>query len=53
LQLGQYNGVGEAVANIRLTKGLGGFYSGFGAAMARDIPFSAIQFPFYEVLKMT
>ena len=30
-----------------------GFYAGFGPFVARDIPFSAIQFPLYELLKMT
>ena len=30
-----------------------GFYAGFGPFVARDIPFSAIQFPLYEMLKMT
>lgn len=43
----------EAVAHINATKGFMGFYAGFGPFVARDIPFSAIQFPFYEVLKMT
>jgi len=43
----------EAVNHIKSTKGLMGFYAGFGPFVARDIPFSAIQFPFYELLKMT
>ena len=30
-----------------------GFYAGFGPFVLRDIPFSAIQFPLYELLKMT
>ena len=43
----------EAVAHINKTKGIKGFYAGFGPFVARDIPFSAIQFPLYELLKMT
>ena len=43
----------EAVAHINKTKGIMGFYAGFGPFVARDIPFSAIQFPLYELLKMT
>lgn len=31
---------------------LRGFYAGFGSFVMRDIPFSAIQFPLYELLKM-
>jgi len=43
----------EAVNGIMSTKGFMGFYAGFGPFIARDIPFSAIQFPLYEILKMT
>ncbi|KAF8527332.1 mitochondrial carrier domain-containing protein [Gautieria morchelliformis] len=32
--------------------GLRGFYRGFGITVAREIPFTSIQFPLYELLKM-
>ena len=34
-------------------KGLGGLYNGYLSFIMREIPFSSIQFPIYEVLKMT
>jgi hypothetical protein len=30
-----------------------GLYSGYLSFIMREIPFSSIQFPFYEILKMT
>ncbi|KIJ45176.1 hypothetical protein M422DRAFT_207442 [Sphaerobolus stellatus SS14] len=32
--------------------GLKGFYRGFGITVARDVPFTAIEFPLYEFLKV-
>lgn len=32
-------------------EGLRGFYRGFGITIAREIPFTSIQFPLYEALK--
>ena len=53
MQIGIYTSTREAVFEIWQTKGLRkGFYAGFGSFILRDIPFSAIQFPFYELLKM-
>ncbi|EFO86478.1 hypothetical protein CRE_04436 [Caenorhabditis remanei] len=51
---------GQVNKNTRLTlickeimesKGLKGFYQGYGSTVAREIPFSIIQFPIWEGLK--
>lgn len=34
-------------------EGLPGFYRGFGITVARDLPFTAIEFPLYEFLKVS
>ena len=53
MQLGAYNTTKEAISHIWQTKGLTrGFYAGFGSFIMRDIPFSAIQFPLYDMLKI-
>lgn len=53
MQLGAYKKTSEAVLDIWQTKGIRrGFYAGFGSFVLRDIPFAAIQFPLYELLKM-
>ena len=53
MQLGAYKKTSEAIMDIWQTKGIRqGFYAGFGSFVLRDIPFSAIQFPLYELLKM-
>ena len=41
-----------AVSSIFASKGILGFYAGFRSFLLRDIPFSAIQFPLYETLKL-
>lgn len=41
------HGVGE----IWRTQGLRGFYVGYGTTVAREIPFSFIQFPMWERMK--
>ena len=53
MQVGAFATTREAVQQIWQTKGLTrGFYAGFGSFVMRDIPFSAIQFPLYEMLKI-
>ena len=39
--------------SIYSTHGLQGFYRGFNSTLAREIPFTAIQFPLYEHFKYT
>lgn len=39
-----------ALGTLR-TEGVRGFYRGFGITIAREVPFSCIQFPLYEALK--
>ncbi|KAI0747703.1 S-adenosylmethionine transporter [Daedaleopsis nitida] len=34
------------------TEGLRGFYRGFGSTVMREIPFTSLQFPLYELLKL-
>uniref|UniRef100_A0A7S2Y3T2 S-adenosylmethionine mitochondrial carrier protein n=1 Tax=Fibrocapsa japonica TaxID=94617 RepID=A0A7S2Y3T2_9STRA len=51
MQTGQYGSFREAVSTIMKTEGPGGFYTGYLTTVAREIPFSFIQFPMYEGLK--
>lgn len=53
MQIGAFQTSKQAIQSIYQNKGLvRGFYAGFGSFVLRDIPFSAIQFPLYEYLKM-
>ncbi len=50
--MGHYKSMYECGVDIFKHKRIGGFYSGYFSFIMREIPFSSIQFPFYEVLKM-
>jgi solute carrier family 25 S-adenosylmethionine transporter 26 len=52
LQVGKYSNMVECAVDIFKHKSVGGFYSGYLSFIMREIPFSSIQFPFYEILKM-
>ena len=52
MQTGVYKTLLEALREIRLTEGLAGFYRGYWSMIAREIPFSFIQFPLWEGLKV-
>ncbi|DBA02405.1 TPA: hypothetical protein N0F65_007224 [Lagenidium giganteum] len=51
MQTGMYDSFKGAVYGIRSTEGLFGFYRGYWSMIAREIPFSFIQFPLWEGLK--
>lgn len=43
-----YRGLIDAIQTIRKTEGLGTFVFGYKETLFRDLPFSALQFAFYE-----
>lgn len=51
MQVGQYKRLSEAIRSISAERGIRSFYVGFWTTVAREIPFSLIQFPLYERLK--
>lgn len=51
MQVGQYKHYGEAMKAIYGEAGLATFYTGYWTTVAREIPFSFIQFPIFEGLK--
>lgn len=51
MQIGKYERMGEAFARIASSRGLRGFYVGYGSLVMREVPFSCIQMPLYEALK--
>ncbi|CAM9614898.1 unnamed protein product [Pylaiella littoralis] len=53
MQAGLHSTAAETVSAILKNGGLGGFYTGYLTTVVREIPFSFIQFPIYERLKVT
>jgi len=51
MQVGKYDSFMQAVKAIFAEGGLAAFYTGYWTTVAREIPFSFIQFPMYEGLK--
>mmetsp|Transcript_30085 Transcript_30085/g.43986 ORF Transcript_30085/g.43986 Transcript_30085/m.43986 type:complete len:275 (+) Transcript_30085:68-892(+) len=51
LQAGLFKTTGETINHILKTQGASGFYVGYMTTVAREIPFSFIQFPIYEGMK--
>ena len=43
----------DCTLDILKHKGMKGLYAGYFPLILREVPFSSIQFPFYEILKMT
>eukprot|EP00035_Acanthoeca_spectabilis_P019723 m.429434 g.429434 ORF g.429434 m.429434 type:complete len:276 (-) comp17004_c0_seq1:1097-1924(-) len=50
-QAGVYPTLKTALRGVYSTRGIGGFYVGYGTTLAREIPFSLIQFPLWEAMK--
>lgn len=51
MQTKQYTSVSSAVSSVVRTEGILGLYRGFLSTVAREIPFTCIQFPLYEYFK--
>lgn len=41
----------DAVAKISKNEGFGGFFTGLKVSLIRDVPFSGIYYPIYELSK--
>jgi len=52
MQLGKYASIIESCGDIFAKKGVRGFYVGYFSLILREMPFSMIQMPLYEILKM-
>lgn len=53
MQAGQDSKIVDSVKKIYKAKGVGGFYQGFLPLVARDIPYSVIQFIVYDIIRKT
>ncbi|KAG2225743.1 hypothetical protein INT45_011411 [Circinella minor] len=51
MQTKQFKTTSGAVKHVLKTEGILGFYRGFLSTVAREIPFTCIQFPLYEYFK--
>eukprot|EP01023_Acetabularia_acetabulum_P017756 TRINITY_DN18907_c0_g1_i11.p2 TRINITY_DN18907_c0_g1~~TRINITY_DN18907_c0_g1_i11.p2 ORF type:complete len:309 (+),score=70.43 TRINITY_DN18907_c0_g1_i11:246-1172(+) len=51
MQTGEFKQLGTAISSILKKEGAKGMYAGYRAFLLRDIPFDAIEFFSYEVLK--
>ncbi|KAF0767299.1 hypothetical protein AaE_002861 [Aphanomyces astaci] len=52
LQTGAFQSFQESIRSIYGTNGIAGFYRGYWSLLAREIPFSFIQFPLWEGMKV-
>ena len=53
LQTGRDTNAIRSIQYVIREEGLSGFYRGFNTTLLREIPFSAIQFPIYESMKVS
>ncbi|KAI8984063.1 mitochondrial carrier domain-containing protein [Mycotypha africana] len=51
MQINQFSATYNALSSILRTEGILGLYRGFLPTVAREIPFTCIQFPMYEYFK--
>ena len=51
MQMGLDGSIKEAARSIYNLRGLRGFYAGYISLLCREVPFSGIQMPIYELLK--
>lgn len=51
LQVGVYNDLGAALRTLAAARQLPKLYAGLSAQLARDVPYAAVEFVFYENLK--
>ncbi|CAM6023056.1 unnamed protein product [Sphagnum balticum] len=51
VQAAVYKNVFEATSQLWAKEGIRGFYCGYSSMIARDIPYSAVQFTVFEMLK--
>jgi solute carrier family 25 S-adenosylmethionine transporter 26 len=51
MQVGLDSSVGQTCKSIHISKGFLGFYAGFSSLILREVPYSVIQMPVYEMLK--
>lgn len=52
MQAGLHSSAKETIAAILKSSGAKGFYTGYLTTVVREVPFSFIQFPIYEWLKV-
>lgn len=48
----EYTGLKDAFRKILQNEGIGGFYTGFKISLIRDVPFSGLFYPIYEMSKV-
>ena len=47
----EYNNTLDAMRKIYVREGLSGFFTGLKISLVRDVPFSGIYYPIYEISK--
>jgi hypothetical protein len=51
LGFSEYNNLYDAVKKVHQKEGMGGFFTGIKISLIRDVPFSGVFYPIYEVSK--